>query len=136
MGEKVLEASSSRKQSGSRPDAKRDILIGICLFVGMNLMFMLGGHILRNFFWRIDSAFFGRSVYFLRIFDGVYLALILFINLALFIYLIIKRPMMTVGILSGIPVLLLILVLLWLALCLFVVLAWFTLLFLHGLGLI
>jgi hypothetical protein len=136
MGEKVLEESSSTKQSVNRPDAKKDILIGICLFVGMNLLFMLNGQILRNFFWMIDSAFFGRSVYFLKIFDGVYLALIIFINLALFIYLIIKRPMMTVGILSGIPVLTLILALLWLALCLFVVLAWFTILFLHGIGLI
>jgi hypothetical protein len=136
MGEEVLEEKISTEQSNKPSNALKDIFLGIGLFVGMNLLLMFVGHVLRDFFWRIASSFFDNPTFYLRIFDGVNFAAILFINIATFIYLIMKRPVMTVGVLAGIPVLMLILVLLWLALCLFVVLAWFVLLLLHGMGLI
>ena len=136
MSKEVLEERISTKQSNNQPNARKEIFLGICLFVGTNLVLMLVGHVLRDFFWRVDPSFFGNSTFYLKIFDGVNLVSILFINIVICIYLIIKRPFMTLGVLAGIPVLMLILVILWLALCLFVVLAWFALLLLHGIGLI
>jgi hypothetical protein len=136
MGEEAVEERVSTKLSNNQTNAKKDIFLGICLFVGMNLVLIFVGHVLRDFFWRLGFNFLGNSTSYLNILEGVNLVIIFLINIAIFIYLIIKRPLMTVGVLAGIPVLILILFLLWLALCLFVVVAWFVLLFLRGIGLI
>jgi hypothetical protein len=135
MAEKILAEGNSAKQS-REANAKNDILRGIFLFVGMNLLFVLGRNVLSNIAGRIDTVFFGNSDVHVRIFIAIYLVCTIFTNFAVLIYLLVKRPIMIVGMLSGIPALFLVLILLSLAVCVFVFVAWFALLFIHGIGLI
>jgi len=130
MTEEVLEDAVPIKQINNQPGILKDIILGICLFVGMNLLLMLAGHILGGLFWNIVSGLFNISSHYSPYIGFVKFAAIFFINVAVFIYLIVKRPRMIIGLLAGIPVLLLILLLLFLALWIFIIAGWFGILFL------
>ena len=136
MTEEVVEDILPIKQINNQPNTIKDIFLGIFLFVGMNLALMLTGHILSNLFWKATYRFFDDPSYYVGLLDMVKFATIFFINIVVFIYLIIKRPRMVLGILAGIPILIGILFLLLMASCLFIFIAWTALLFLNWLGLI
>jgi hypothetical protein len=131
MPEEPIEDKVSTKYSGYLPNIVKDIVLGACVFVGMNLQLLLVGHILGNLFSTINHRFFDGSPYDVGMFEMVKLATIFFINVVLFIVLLVKRPRMMIGAAAGIPVLMATLVLIWFALCIFVVVAWFALLFLN-----
>jgi len=136
MAEELVEDTVSTKQRNYQSNIVKDVFLGICVFVGINLWLLLVGHILGNLFWKIDYSFFNGSPYYVGIFDMVKFAIIFLINVVVFIFLIIKRPRMIIGVVAGIPVFMAALVLIWLAVCLFVVVAWYALLFLNAIGLI
>jgi hypothetical protein len=114
----------------------REIFLGIGLFIGMNFVLLVARDPLYHFLSRIDSIFFGNEFFDIRIFDIVIFSSIFLINITIFIYLIIRRPLMVIGILAGIPMLMLLLVLLWFALALIVIVLWFVAILLHSIGLI
>ena len=136
MAEEIVEVTVSTKQSTNKSNAMKDIFLGICLFVGMNLQLLLVWHILGDLFWKINYRFFDGSIHYFSIFLEAKFATFVFINIVVFIFLIVKRPRMIIGLFAGIPVLILVLLLLLLALFLFVIVSWFALLFLHEIGLI
>jgi hypothetical protein len=130
MTEEVLEDAVSIKQINNQPHILKDIILGICLFVGMNLVLMLAGHILGGLFWNIVSGLFDISSYYSTYIGFVNFMGIFFINVAVFIYLIVKRPRMVIGLLVGVPVLVMILFLLLLAAWLFIIGGWIVLILL------
>ena len=136
MAEEVVEATVSTKQSNHQSNAMKDIFLGICLFVGMNLQLLLVWHILGDLFWKINYRFFDGSLYYFSMFLEAKFAAFVLINIVVFIFLIVKRPRMIIGLFAGMPVLILVLLLLLLALFLFVIVSWFALLFLREIGLI
>ena len=137
MAEEVVEDTVSTKQITNQPNAMKDIFLGICLFVGMNLQLLLAWHILGELFWKINYRFLDGSIYNFNIFLEAKFATFVFINIVVFIFLIVKRPHMVIGLLAGIPILIMVLLLLLLALFIFVIVAWFAILlldYLIGLG--
>ena len=96
-------------------NTKKEILLGICLFVGMNYAFALGGFVLVNFLAGLDHT---DSTFFRDLSVKVVLGSAFLVNASIFVYLIIKRPLMSIGILAVIPAL----VLLWCAVILMLLL--------------
>lgn len=131
MAEANPKATISTKQNINQTSAKRDVFLGICLFVGVNFMLALAESAIINFFWTKDSTFFAnRSSFKGIIVIGTFSAIFL-INIAILIYLImIKRPLMGIGILA-IPILMLLLVVLWFTFAIVLFLLWCVLIVLN-----
>jgi hypothetical protein len=86
----------------------KEVFWGIALFVGMNYVFALGGFFLVNFFAGLDNT---ASTFLRDLSLKVVLGAAISINVAIFAYLVLRRPRMSLGIVAVIPAL----VLLWCA---------------------
>lgn len=99
--------------------AKEQIFLGICLFVGMNYVLVIGGFfifiLIVNFFTGLNYRFSIAPTSLRDIVAIVGLGLIFLANAGIFLYLLLKRPLMSLGILAVIPAL----VLLWVATIIF-----------------
>ena len=125
MAQEPLEVMNSAKKVDSQRQVVKDIVLGIFLFVGMNLALLVIIHIdgLEGIFPRMYIRFFGDSIGKMSVFYAARNTVLFLSNALLFIYLIIiKRPRMLIGLLAGIPALFMILFFLWLMLCIFVTL--------------
>jgi hypothetical protein len=136
MAEAAKEEIIPLKETDKSSKALKDIIFGICLFVGINLILLLIWKILGGFFWRIDSRFFDNSNVYIEFLGNISFPALVFINLILFVYILIKRPLMAIGMLAGIPVLFLLIFFIWCALAIILFLLWILLLLLHGIGLV
>ncbi len=136
MAEEIPKGTILTDGINGKPNTRREVFLGIVLFLGVNFVLLLAESAIISFFWTKDATFFTDRASYQRIVVIGTFSLIFLINVALFIYLIVRRrPLMSFGILA-IPLLALLAVVGWCTVVFLLFLIWIALLMLHSNGLV
>lgn len=96
-----IEAPQPERKTTKQPTPWGSLSLGVCLFLGINFMLVQARATLFRYLHSIGSPLWGDYQ-----FDWALMGLMVVINLIIFIYLMIKHPPVGIGMLMGIPVLL------------------------------